>query len=74
MLIGFTSYIFFLDFFFFLIFVCKIQSNLCLHTTFLQSLIFFNFFLAAACSLDKEEESKPLCLLKTEPDTLKETK
>ena len=33
-----------------------------LHTTFLQSL---HFFFAAACSLDKEEESKPLCLLKS---------
>lgn len=62
MLIGFTSLlIFFWTFwspFYFILFVCKFQRNLCLHTAFLQSLNFL-----AAGSLDKKKQSKPhVCL------------
>lgn len=47
---------------------------MCLHAAFRQSLSLFLFF-AAAGSLDKEEQSKPLvCLKKKESETLKKTK
>lgn len=50
------------------------EKSVCLHAAFRQSLSLFLFF-AAAGSLDKEEQSKPLvCLKKKESETLKKTK
>lgn len=85
MLIGFTSRLIcfrtfwsvLLHLLLFLFFFFRTQvpeKSVCLHAAFRQSLSLFLFF-AAAGSLDKEEQSKPLvCLKKKESETLKKTK